>query len=84
MGFKNKTMDLFDDTIIGIESNGDSYDKDATLEEAYIDGTMSTSGSFSFSIISKTYKPPSTSNISNISPLNREHNAFPIDTVYLQ
>ena len=50
-------MDLIHDMVVGIENNIDSYDKDAILEEDYIDGTMSSSGSLSCSITSNTHKP---------------------------
>ena len=84
MEFKYKIKDLIDDMVVGIENTIDSYDKDTTLEEYYIDGTVSSNGSLSCSIISNTYKAPQTSNISNMPPSNKEHNTFCINNVYLQ
>ena len=77
-------MDLFDNMVVGIENTIDSYDKDATLEEDYIDGTMSSSGSLSCYITFNTHKPLKTSNISSMPPSKKEHNAFHTDNVYLQ
>lgn len=79
---KHKIQDLIDNRII--DSSNDSCNEDTSLEQDHVYEPMSNSSLLDISTSSNNHASLKNSNLSNMSPSNKESNAFHTDYAYSQ